>query len=797
MLPQKTGFYNKIVRALNRGVVILLALAILASAVPAALAQAPTTLDWPYYGNDPGNMRYVDIDQINPSNVAQLQPAWIFHTGVSNEQTSFEGQPIIVDGTLYISSPHNHVYALDAATGNLKWTYNPEMPALEEMAICCGQVNRGVAVGAGKVFIGQLDANLVALDANTGDVVWKVAVDNWQDKWTETMAPQYFDGKVFIGASGGEFMVRGHISAYDAETGNMLWRFYTVPGPGEFGNDTWAGDSWQTGGATVWTTPSVDPALGLLYITTGNAAPDLDGSDRAGDNLFASSIVALDLNTGEYRWHFQEVHHDIWDYDAPQPTHLFTLEKDGQQIPAIGHANKNGYYFILDRRDGTPLFDVQEVPVSTEPAWQNPSPTQPVPATDPLIPQSVAETLPGQTAVPLWTPPQEEPQVMQPGAESGPEWPPAAYSPRTKYVYIPAGGYEPWLFHAIPETPNTLGSLITDKPSHPENAHYGLFDAVDTTTGKIVWQVKVPQRAASGITVAGDLVFLGESNGQFHALDAKSGSTLWTYQSNEPGVGGANGAPAVYVVNGREYVVNAFGGNAQVRSGQPSPPGDVLIAFALPQPGEAGPNVVTATPKQIPTGDIPDSALQDRLPSPPADARVVEIHMNHIFFYPNQLTAQPGEKLALHLINSESTGQEHNIAFALSTGVIGLKDVIPAGEDGYFTFTAPDKPGDYTFWCYVGEHKELGMQGTLTVADTVAQAAETTTASASETTGEVAQPLANIAAPETTQQAAQAQIPATLPMTGGVVWLQSGVLLRLGALLLMVGVSLTLSRSIR
>ena len=186
---------------------------------------------------------------------------------------------------------------------------------------------------------------------------------------------------------------------------------------------------------------------------------------------------------------------------------------------------------------------------------------------------------------------------MQPGAESGPEWPPAAYSPRTKYTYIPAGGYEPWLFHAIPETPNTLGSLITDKPSHPENDHYGLFDAVDTTTGKIVWQVKVPQRAASGITVAGDLVFLGESNGQFHALDAKSGNTLWTYQSNEPGVGGANGAPAVYVVNGREYVVNAFGGNTQVRSGQLSPPGDALIAFALPQAGQAEPNVVTATPK--------------------------------------------------------------------------------------------------------------------------------------------------------------------------------------------------------
>jgi alcohol dehydrogenase (cytochrome c) len=640
-----------------------------------------------------------------------------------------------------------------------------------------------------------------------------VAVDNWQDKWTETMAPQYFDGKVFIGASGGEFEVRGHISAYDAATGDMLWRFYTVPGPGEFGNDTWAGDSWQTGGATVWTTPSVDPALGLLYITTGNAAPDLDGSDRAGDNLFAASIVALDINTGAYRWHFQEVHHDIWDYDAPQPTHLFTIERDGQQIPAIGHANKNGYYFILDRRDGTPLFDVQEVPVPTEPAWQNPSPTQPKPAIDALIPQSVAETLPGQTAVPLWTPPQEQPMVMQPGAESGPEWPPAAYSPRTRYAYIPAGGYEPWMFHAIPETPNTLGSLITDKPSHPENAHYGLFDAVDTTTGKIVWQVKVPQRAASGIVVAGDLVFLGESNGQFHALDAKTGSTLWTFHSDEPGMGGANGAPAVYMVNGRQYVVNAFGGNAQVRSGQPSPTGDALVAFALPQPGEAGPNVVRANPKQVPTGDIPESDLQATLPSPPTDARVIEIHMNQIFFYPNQLTAQPSEKLALHLINSEAAELEHNVAIALETGVTGLKETITAGEDGYFAFTAPDTPGDYTFWCNVGEHKELGMQGTLTVAASVAEAApttadtvaetpgevaETTADTAAETSGEVVETTTDTAATQTTQQVAQAQeAPGTLPVTGGVVWPQSHMLwLGLGVLLLIGGVSLALSSRI-
>lgn len=394
-------------------------------------------LDWPYYGNDLGGMRFVDTDQINPSNVANLVPAWIFHTNVFNDNTSFENQPIIVNGVMYITSPHGHVFALDAATGALKWTYNPELPKLSSLAICCGQSNRGVAVGNGKVFVGLLDASLVALDANTGAVVWKVAVDRSEDKWSETMAPLFVNGKVIIGASGGEFLNRGHVSAYDADSGKMLWRFYTIPGTGEFGNNTWAGDSWKTGGGTVWSTPSADPQLNLLYITTGNAAPDLNGSQRAGDNLFANSIVALDLNTGKRKWHFQEVHHDVWDYDAVQTPHLFMMTRNGQQIPAIGHANKNGFYFILDRRDGTPLFEVKETPVPAGPAWQNASRTQPVPATEPLIPQSVTMTPAGMKSAPFWTPPSEEPMLIQPGFEAGPQYTPSAYSPRTKYKLSP------------------------------------------------------------------------------------------------------------------------------------------------------------------------------------------------------------------------------------------------------------------------------------------------------------------------------------------------------------------------
>jgi outer membrane protein assembly factor BamB/plastocyanin len=453
----------------------------------------------------------------------------------------------------------------------------------------------------------------------------------------------------------------------------------------------------------------------MVYLSTGNAAPDLDGSQRAGMNLFAASVVAVDLNTGQYRWHFQEVHHDIWDYDGPQPPHLFTFEKDGQQIPAIGHANKNGFYFILDRRTGQPLYNVNEVPVPTDPAWQAPWPTQPQPATEPLIPQEVSTPSPYK-AVPLWTPPVEEPHVIQPGAEAGPEWAPAAYSPRTRYTYIPAGGYEPWVYHSIPNVPNTLGSLISDAPSYVDSAHYGLFDAVDTTTGKIAWQMKVPQRVASGAVVAGDLVFFGESDGHFHALDARDGTRLWTYYDpNQPGIGGSNGSPAVYVANGREYVVTGFGGNTQVRSGQISPAGDALVAFALPQPGTTSVNVVTANPRQVPTGEIPPEGLQPIGHSAPAGARVVDITAKELQFSLSSLNVRPGEKIAIHLANQESVALPHNIAFGLPSGRTGMGGVLDAGQDGYFVFTAPQQPGAYQFWCDVEAHRQLGMMGTLVV----------------------------------------------------------------------------------
>jgi plastocyanin len=318
-------------------------------------------------------------------------------------------------------------------------------------------------------------------------------------------------------------------------------------------------------------------------------------------------------------------------------------------------------------------------------------------------------------AAPFFTPPQEKPQVMQPGAESGPEWPPAAYSPRTKYSYIPAGGYEPWLYYGEPNSPATLGSTLSDRPSYPEGEHYGLFDALDTTTGKLAWQMRVPERAVSGITVAGDLVFLGEGNGKFNAVDAKSGSVLWSYKPTEPNAGGANGAPAVYMVGGREYVVMAFGGNTQVRSGQNSPTGDVLMAFALPQAGQGAPNNVTAQPVQLASGDIDEAGLTPPADSAPPDATVVEVHAKNIHFTPEQITARPGQKLALHLMNMEPGLVTHNFYIALPQGVVGTKGQLDSGQDGYLMLTAPEQPGEYYFWCDVGTHRFQGMTGELVV----------------------------------------------------------------------------------
>jgi quinohemoprotein ethanol dehydrogenase len=584
--------------------------------------------DWPNHGNDLANTRFQDLDQINPGNVQKLEVAWVFHTGVLDPLAELEATPIEVDGRLFITDGHDNLFALNAATGQMLWKldgFNDETQ-LAAFFLCCGRNNHGVAYGDGKVFIGRFDDSVVALNAETGKVVWQSTVANFHDRVSINSAPQFVKSGgrelVIISLSGGEYEIRGQVFALDAKTGNTVWHFSTTQ------STSFAGQSFQTGGAAVWVPPAIDADLGLVYLSVGNAAPDIRGEERAGDNLYSASILALNLLTGNPVWHFQEVHHDIWDYDSAQPAVLFPLEKDGKHFKALGHCSKTGQYYILDRRTGEPIYQVTEKPVpptALSAAFQNPAPTQPYSAVEPLTllsfsqltpdeqPDTAAITAalssflaPGQTSVtlsPQYTPPDDTLRLIMPGDNGGCEWAPAAYSPRTKYVYYGAR-QEPDVFKThsgntslVPQAVNGdlhLGSQFINQV--PGAKPFGMYGATNTQTGKVVWKIQIPQPAKSGVLVAGDLVFFGEGNGTFDAADARTGNKLFSFNapSNITLAGGAAAGPMAYLADGREFVVNAFGGNVPDRtitangnclvggSICDNPVGDAYIAFALP-----------------------------------------------------------------------------------------------------------------------------------------------------------------------------------------------------------------------
>jgi quinohemoprotein ethanol dehydrogenase len=549
-------------------------------------------LDWNYNGGDLYNSRFQSIDQINPTNVSQLKPAWTFHTGVlpsAQPGLTTEMTPLVVNGVMYISSGIDDVFALNPTTGVQIWHYNPaaDMPALSTLPICCGRDNRGVAYGSGMIFDARLDSNLVALNAKTGAVVWKTQVDLPANGATMTLAPQFIGAskgtvtEVLVGVSGGEYGVRGHLDAYSAATGKLLWRFWTTDPA------TYAGATALHGGAPIWGTPTFDPTLNMVYFSTGNASagegqiagysgvePAYNasyGGPRAGTNLYSASIVALDATTGELQWFFQEAHHDIWDYDGPQPTLLFSWNG----IPALEHTNKTGYMWILDRASGESLFPYQEVAVPPTPAdaaFQNPWPTQPVSSIESLTEHAVEPgSLPaGVAAIPMWTTIGPTPQALQPYNSGGMEWPPAAYSPRTHMIYSHAR-YSP-ITRAVtstgarPAAPGLLG------------VSHGVYGAVNALTGAVAWTIPVLTSAPdSGVSVAGDLVFMGDNTGLFYGASAATGQILWVFDANTvPGAGGAGASAAIYEINGVEYVVYAFGGSAY------DPSADAVIAFALP-----------------------------------------------------------------------------------------------------------------------------------------------------------------------------------------------------------------------
>jgi PQQ-dependent dehydrogenase (methanol/ethanol family) len=537
--------------------------------------------NWLKVGGDLFNRNYFPLKQVNRENVAGLKALWQTHLNGSGLAAKYSGeaQPVVYEGVLYIVTGADDVFALSVKTGEILWKYQANLDQ-SISTICCGWTSRGVAVGDGKVYIGQLDGRLVALDQKSGKTIWSMQAERWQDGYTITAAPLYYDGMLIVGFAGGERAVRGRVKAFDVKDGHLLWTFYTIPGPGEIGHETWPKDTdaWKFGGATVWQTPAVDPELGLLYFTTGNPGPDFNGKIRRGDNLFATSMVALEAKTGKYRWHFQQVHHDLWDYDGPNPVMLFDVKVGGRVRKAAAEANKAGWVYILDRTNGKPLIGIDEKAVPQEPL-QFTSATQPYPRGDAFVPQSIdiaPEGYPlvnqGRIFTPFWS----EGVVAKPSARGGANWPPSSFDPATDYYYVCATD-APNLFkggEADQKLPQAgqgyLGGAFGGMPLPAA----GIFAALDMKTNRLVWQQRWKDNCYSGsVTTAGGLVFVGRNDGRLTALNSSNGQHLWEFQTGA----GVNAPASVFEYEGEQYIAVYSGGSLFAGA----PRGDSVFLFSL------------------------------------------------------------------------------------------------------------------------------------------------------------------------------------------------------------------------
>ena len=572
---------------------------------PRLLAATGDRGNWLTYGRDYSNQRFSPLSQIDKSNVARLAPKWIYQSGVAS---TFQASPIVADGVMYLSLPFNHVVALDARSGKELWRYEHKR-RVDKM--CCGPANRGVAVAYGKVFIGTVDARLIALDQKTGKPVWDtplvtdlatkgdgteaLAADDPLRKQRVSgatgvganMAPVVYKGKVIIGITGvgfglhldsdrpgapvgtvvgtaGDSQRAGFYAAFDAATGERVWQFDSTPASGwegEFRTTNADGarferdiaqekaalpkyrDAWKRGGGSAWTTPAIDPELGVVYAGIGNPAPQMDDVTRPGDNLYTVSLVALDAESGKLRWYYQQVPHDMWGLDVASSPVLFDAEVDGRRVPAVGEAGKTGWFYVLDRRDGKLLYKSEA-----------------------FVPQYNQFRRPTAEGI-----------EIAPGAAGGASWSPISYDPRNGLAFV-AGIHMPtrYTVREIPATVDKAAVRYTmlEVAGGPT---WGTLTALDTRArGKIKWQVKTDQPLVGGVlATAGDLVFTGEGNGNFNAFDTQTGKQLWQFNCGA----GVNAPAVTYELDGVQYVAVAAGGNSLFGYRQ----GDAVITFALPR----------------------------------------------------------------------------------------------------------------------------------------------------------------------------------------------------------------------
>ena len=535
--------------------------------------------DWLTNGGNILNQRYSPLAEINTGNVAALKADWQTHLNGSGVGPPFSGeaQPIVQGGVIYVPTGADDVFAIDVESGKQLWEYQSKLDKTIT-TVCCGWVSRGVAIGEGKVFLGRLDGEIVALDQRTGREVWSVQAERWQDGFTITSAPLYYDGMIITGFAGGERTARGRVRAFSAKTGKLLWTFFTVPGPGEVGHDSWPQDnpSWQYGGAAVWQTPAVDAKHGLIYFSTGNAGPDFNGSLRKGDNLFSVSIVAIEARTGKYRWHFQQVHHDLWDYDSPSPVVLFDMIYNGQAREAAAEIGKTGWVYILDRVTGKPLIGIDEMPVPQEPR-QNTAATQPFPVGDAVVPHSIDIPPAGFRLVNegrIFTPYWDKPVVAKPGSWGGTNWPPSSYDPRLGFLFVCANDQMGRFRVGASQEPNPGAGNTQGLFGFSDIPLNGIFAAVDMRTNKIVWRQRWKDSCYSGsAATAGDIVFTGRNDGRFVALDSRNGDVLWEFQTGA----GVNSTASIFQYQGHQKVAIVSAGNSFAGS----PTGDSLWLFSL------------------------------------------------------------------------------------------------------------------------------------------------------------------------------------------------------------------------